>query len=640
MAELIGQTSNYGSSGSPHGQVICFDYPDCYPDPGTGTSDGSTAPTGDAPTSSQIEAGKVANTNETLVNGQYVVEKIAFDNGVGGFYRSVGATIDYATGAIYINPADSLQQRDYTVERSLDGEAEFSDANGEQTSDAGTWLVNQFGDSFGDGAQVRVAYEEDNLAPTTVVDQHPVPPVEFELNPGFAEAIVPGSIRFTWGTEVYIDRSGKILRDLDHENNSALEAGFVNYKTGIVTLTDYIPSSSPITVESLLTTWGEPTVVEVFFRTPGAPLRPGGLSLTATAVDGTELLASTDFDGNITGTKVRGFVDWQSGVVRVEFGEVDAGAWVPQPIVVNSIRYNAVIFTFIPLDPAILGLDPVRLPLNGRVPVFRAGDVAVLHNTQSFTMTDPLSADAVENVGRTDLELIELFDSNGAKVAADQYSVDLVTGDVTMASAPTFDLSSYFEPLIAQHRIAQMFLVSDVEIGGRISTGAAIARDYPVAGTYLSSALIFGDLQSRVEHFFSQETWTGVWDDERIGSNTTAQYNDLDFPVQVQNDSAIDQRWAVIFTSATTFNLVGETVGQIASGNTSTDLEPVNISTGKIYFTLLAAGWGSGWSTGDVVRFNTVGANAPIWAIRTTLQGPPEEPDDQFILEIRGDADV
>ena len=106
------------------------------------------------------------------------------------------------------------------------------------------------------------------------------------------------------------------------------------------------------------------------------------------------------------------------------------------------------------------------------------------------------------------------------------------------------------------------------------------------------------------------------------------------------NDSAVDQRWAVIFTSSTAFDLVGETVGQIASGTTSGNLAPVNAQTGKTYFTLQSAGWGSGWSTGDTVRFNTIGANAPMWAIRTTLQGPAEEPDDQFILEVRGDADV
>lgn len=634
---LIGVTSDYGSTGASAQSVICFDYPNCWPDPGTGTDD----PEPEAPTPEQITVGKVANTNtQNLVDGQYVVAKAAFDDGVGGFYKSVGATIDYSTGAIYINPHDSLQQREYNVERTLSGDATFSGENGSQSSTAGTWLVNAFGDVFGDGSQVKVTYLQDGVLPTTVTDQIAVPPVSFALLPNYAETIVPNSVRFTWGGETYIDRAGLLYRDLDYGNNSAIEAGTIDYKTGRVTLTDYIASTGSVTVHSLLTTWGEPHTVECFFRTPGAPIRPGGMSLVATAVDGTQLSGSSDFDGNITGTGMRGFVDWQTGVVRVEFGELDGSTWVPTPVAVTTIKYNAVLYTFIPLDPDILGLDPVRLPLNGRVPIFRSGDVAVIHNTQDATMPNPLAADDTFDCGRTDLEVVELFDSNGVRVAGDQYSVNLATGIVTMAAAPTFDLSAYTQPLIARHRIGQMFLVSSTEIGGRVSSGAAITRDYPIEGTYLSSALLFGDLQSRTEYFFSQETWTGVWSNERIGSNTTAQYNDLDYPVQVTNESAISQRWAIIFTSSTTFNIVGETVGQIATGNTSTNAAPVNPRTGQEYFTLYAAGWGAGWSTGDVVRFNTVGANAPVWVVRTTLQGPATEPDDQFILEIRGDADV
>lgn len=509
-----------------------------------------------------------------------------------------------------------------------------------QTSQAGTWLTNQFGDVFGAGAQVRVEYQEDSLIPTAESDAFAVPPLKFDVSLGFAEIVVRGSLRFTWANKVYFDRAGKIYTNLNNLNNSATEAELMNYDTGEVTLTSYISGSGAVAVQSLLTQWGEPHTSEIFFRTPGAPLRPGGFSIVATTITGTELIASSNFDGDITGTKVRGFVDWQSGTVRVEFGAYVTDAWIPEPVLPSTISYNAVLFTFIPLDPDILGLDPVRLPLNGRVPIFRAGNVAVIHNTVSYTMASGLAAGDTADVGRTDLELVELFDANGLKVAADQFTTDLVTGIITMATAPTFDLSGYTQPLIAQHRIAQMFLVSDVEIGGRVSSSAAITRDFPVAGTFLSSALLFGDLQSRAEHFFSQETWLGNWLDEREGNNTTAQYNDLDFPVLVINEAAITQRWAVIFTSTTAFNLVGETVGQIASGNTSTGLAPVNSLTGETYLTLAAGGWGSGWGAGDVVRFNTVGANAPVWILRTTLQGPAEEPADRFIIEVRGDADV
>ncbi|PIE31174.1 hypothetical protein CSA56_19135, partial [candidate division KSB3 bacterium] len=57
------------------------------------------------------------------------------------------------------------------------------------------------------------------------------------------------------------------------------------------------------------------------------------------------------------------------------------------------------------------------------------------------------------------------------------------------------------------------------------------------------------------------------------------------------------------------------------------------------FFTIPYAGWGSGWAAGNVVRFNTDGASPPFWVVRTTLQGPAQEPEDFFTLQIRGDAE-
>lgn len=578
-----------------------------------------------------------------------VVKKIAYDDTLGGLNSMPGATVNYTTGEVYLDPEDSFRASDYQLERTMGGETSFDDTPVAQTSQAGTWVVNTFGDQWGDGAQIVARYTPDGASSTTHSEQHAIPRFNLNVRQGYSDDIVPGSVRLVRTRADlnppqtrYIDRNGIMFRiDSGIGVGQATQVGTIDYSTGDVWL-DASEDAERVTgwsVSAVAVARGQPYTSEVFFRTAGAPLRPGGLGLVATTLAGEELIGSTDFDGNITGTKMRGFIDWVSGSARVEFGEVVGGVWVPEPVIFGSIRYNAVIYTFIPLDPELLGLDPARLPINGRVPIFRPGDVAVLHNSQTFDMPSPLAAEQVVNLGRTDLEAVQVFDATGARVDAAQYTVDLAAGTVTMAAAPDFDLSGYTEPLQTQHRIAQMFLVSDAQIGGKISLGSQIARDYPLDDTYLSSALPFGDLQARVQHFFSQETWTGEWSDTRIGDNTTAQYNDVDFPVEVTNETAIDQRWAIIFTGSSTFNVVGETVGQIATGSTSLDLSPVNALTGGNYFILRAAGWGSGWSVGDVVRFNTVGANAPMWVIRTTLQGPPEEPDDQVVIEVRGDAD-
>jgi hypothetical protein len=81
-------------------------------------------------------------------------------------------------------------------------------------------------------------------------------------------------------------------------------------------------------------------------------------------------------------------------------------------------------------------------------------------------------------------------------------------------------------------------------------------------------------------------------------------------------------------------------VGVIALGNTSTDCAPLNPATGSPYFTLPALGWGNGWAAGNVLRFNTIGAQFPVWIVRTVQQGPETVTDDAFTLLIRGDVDT
>ena len=48
---------------------------------------------------------------------------------------------------------------------------------------------------------------------------------------------------------------------------------------------------------------------------------------------------------------------------------------------------------------------------------------------------------------------------------------------------------------------------------------------------------------------------------------------------------------------------------------------------------------GSGWSAGNVIRFNTVGANYPVDIARTVLKSDPSILTDSFRLAIRGDID-
>jgi hypothetical protein len=153
----------------------------------------------------------------------------------------------------------------------------------------------------------------------------------------------------------------------------------------------------------------------------------------------------------------------------------------------------------------------------------------------------------------------------------------------------------------------------------------------------VSSALLFGDMNARVTNVHDVQAFV-AWTDTP-GTQATAQFNDIDYPIEILNNGGISERWRISFTSATAYQVIGENLGVIATGTTTTDCAPTNALTGNPYFVLRSTGWGSGWSAGNQLRFNTVGAAAPIWIARTVLPGATLD-GDSFSIQMRGDVDA
>lgn len=406
------------------------------------------------------------------------------------------------------------------------------------------------------------------------------------------------------------------------------------------------------------------SVDRVCFRTAISPLVNGALNIAGNwTPTGATFSVSADSSGLIsTGSApvgstpgsfgVFGRVDYEMGLVNVAFGRrvpasMAGGALVIDitdlniagidyiesiPVQSDTLRYSATGYSYLPLDPDILGLNPVRLPADGRVPIFRPGSFAVVGHTGTIGPITVSNGQTV-NCARVRLSRVRVIGNDGVVINSG-YTADLDAGTVTFTN-----VTGYSQPVTVEHRIEDMALVSDVQINGQISFTRPLTHAFPVPGSYVSSAFVAGDVHARTSIVFDQVSWTNVWSDAPIGSSVTASFNDAANPIVVTNAGAVTERWYCVFTNTTSFNVVGEHVGVIATGNTGSDCSPTNPATGQPFFTIPAAGWGLGWSVGNVMRFNTIGAAVPVWVARTILQGPETVPNDSFTLLIRGDVD-
>ncbi|WP_296651996.1 hypothetical protein [Rhodoferax sp.] len=478
----------------------------------------------------------------------------------------------------------------------------------------------------------------------------------FKLVPGVNAQVVAGSVLLHQpGQSPWGDDARGTLREFT--TSGWLKRGSINYLSGEVSLSSWSAGSeNALTRSSCATTVGENISSEYVFRSGAAPLRPGSVSIEfARALSGTQVVTAS-IDGTIEAGGVSAVVDYETGLIRLRFGSwvsaagnenqpwfasslvrADGQIFRPEPVAASSVRYSAVAYSYLPLDASLLGIDPVRLPSDGRVPIFRPGGFAVVGHTGRITAA--VTNGQTIDMARVRLSRVRLIGQDGVMIHGG-YSADLEAGTVSFT-----DVSTYAQPVTIEHRIEDMAVVRDVQINGEISFTRALTHHYPLAsagqeGSFVSSALVAGDLFARVSLIFDAYTWDSVWHDSVQGDGATATFNAVQFPIRVSNRGAMTQRWLIRMTNVTAFEVIGENVGVIATGNTSSDCAPINPATGVPYFVIPALGWGSGWSAGNVLRFNTIGAQVPLWVVRTVQQGPQSVADDHFSLLIRGDVDT
>lgn len=593
------------------------------------------------------------------------------DDGVGGFiYTDGGVTgavpnssINYSNGDIALQGLTSIpiQYPTYDYEG-----ATFIDQGAEVWMPvfAGYATFSRDG-RFLNGGNVTAWYQEDAAGSSAFQDSTTMPPLTVDLSPDRVGTTVAGSLRFALNGRTYVDRQGDLVYGPAVTTNAGTVGGTVDYDNNQVTITDWAEGDFTLSIIGAGRSQGEAPTARLFFRAPAAPIAQASLTIEAVSLeDGTLMQATADANGNLSAAKIKGFVDVENGIAEVRFGELVTAAgnegewwydadgvdgngdiWKPAMIVPGTARFSCVALTSIPLDPQILGLDPILLPSDGRVPVFNPGDSLMLVQRKVVEESNP-TAGGTTDLGLTNVKWVRVRDDNGNEVLSEHYSIDGPTGTLTWANP--LDLAAYTGP----YEIASLSyfkrLCSDVQIDGTISlaSGAPFAMNPADADIFLCSKLILlpdggnQDLQALYTNLFTQAGWTNEWSDSPTAPDTTGQYDDINYPIGMSNNGAITERWRLEFVSTTTVNVIGERFGQVlTSASINSDIAPINPATSTPYFTIDADGWSGGWDIGDIVRFNTLGANDPIWLIRSTQPGDaPEMPSDRFIAHLQGDT--
>lgn len=593
------------------------------------------------------------------------------DDGLGNLINNKGVivgAIDYVTGAGHFNPAVTLRlaKAVYAEEKDLVGNSGIFGTAG--SAGGGVYISSarlshyEYEDKLcslpTDATTLATASYFASGTSTSVTEQLASGAIEVDLLPVYAEVVTPSSVNFTWSGHTYFDRAGGIYTNLDPKTGAAIFVGSIDYQAAKAMLTNWqwLNATQP-SLNSLVTSLAGNPVDTVTFRTPSAPIRPNSLDVTATALDGTQVTARADISGKLGAVNIQGVVDAEYGVATVKFGNwvtaagneaepwysvdliVDGKIWRSKHVFANTITYNATSYSYLPIDSTVVKIDTVRLPQDGRIPIFRRGDTIIIGNRQTTDIGSAHTGGQTVTLPRTDVTRIGIVDADDKPVMAALWDYDLAAGTITWRTP--LDLSPYKMPLKINHAQEERNRIIQADIDGTLSLLFATKRAYPVENTYVSSVLIGGDLQVRVSIPFTQRNWNNVWQDTPVGEQLLNKLNLKDYPMLLTDDGAIKERWMIKMTGTAQFELYGETLGFVMRGDTLTDIAPINPATGKPYFTLPKQAFGNDapWTSQDIIRLNTWGTLLPVWVLCAVQPNPnPPTGTDGYTMCLYGDT--
>jgi hypothetical protein len=580
------------------------------------------------------------------------------DNGAGGFVGITG-TADYSGGHLSIPAGWTLNVP--TPQWELSG-------NPQRYYFAG-WTSSPVQHTVVEDSTVTVSYQY-GAAAAAVEEVFSLDSLLIDFAPDTAEEVLPGSLRLTLGSHTLTDRAGAVYADLAPETGVGTWVGSLLYAARQLILTQWeADAANAPALVSLSTRLGSDAVTEWTGRTPARPIKSGQFTLSATALDGTQVTATADEQGALSATGILGAMTYRTGIYHVKFGRYvtaagnegqpwyDAGSivegqvWQPLPVYAATIRVDCTSIAKRAMSADVTGMDAARLPQTGALPVFRDSDLVGIHHEDSVEVASP-EAGAALNLGRDTLESVWVLDADGGRVPGDRYTAteaELAAGVIHWADPLV--TTGHPLPWTVYHRIWETGVLDDVDPSGRlVLRHGPLHRTFP-AGSRVSSLLYAGDVQAQVSVPFTQSVWLAdgdgeYWHDEPYGTQPSAAYDYLNWPIEVTNRGVTEKnRVALIFETASTYRCVLENGGQIGHGiSIHDDYAPPNPATGAPRFTIRGAAgdsgpFGSGWVPGNVLRFNLEPGTVPAVFVKCLQPGVPVAGADHFRFEFKGSVD-
>ena len=539
------------------------------------------------------------------------------DDGNGQLVGKVGSdtvafgTVTYNTGEVTIHPRVKYKKRE------KDGQCSYH------------WVSVERDITSSESVSLNIEYSPNPTTPPAVsiarnIQTLGIQPTTEEIHASVCE----NGISFKLADRYYVTDGYDILLANNLPNSHTI-IGSVNKTTSLCSISSWTNGANNNISNSFCNWIGatDQPSRQLTFYAERAPIQSGSVTGSVYLEDGAKVDFTSDTQGDITSNgSVTGKIYGDTGVIMLEVPTTDNN-WM----LASTMRYSVVVHDIVPVHSDIIKMDVVRLPVDGRVPIYRRGDMVVLLNEQEITGN--YNNGDVVNL-RPEVTCVHVFDATGAQVDATAFTFDQANHTLTWDNVNGITM-----PAKILDRVENMRVVSKVTNTGHIEVTRQWDYAFPT-GSLLCSALVHTDVFASVSTPFDQHAWTGAWSDNRIGNDTLGSYNPTIYPIQVYNRSTVTERWLIKFRSSSTVDVIGEHLGVVLVGaSVGSDISPVNPIKSMPYFTIPAGALASGFVNGNVVRFNTVGAVEPIWVVKALSVGNPTDTSidaNRFCVEFRG----